>query len=81
MIATQKVIIILLLVSLLNCEGNIASQNQKMLEQPDPCAQLLTKLTTCVGGVPALVGECDPDTAEFLLDLSCGDLLGELGVG
>ena len=81
MITTQKVVILLLLVSLLNCQGDIAPQNQRTPKQPDPCDLLLTKLTTCIGGVPALIGECDPDTAEFLLDLPCDDLLGELGVG
>ena len=76
-----KIRSLFLSIALLGCGGDIPQQDLEINDQMDTCDLLLTRLTTCIGGTPALVGECNPETAQFIIDLPCEDLLHELGVG
>ena len=71
---------LLLSIALLGCEESISQQDLEIKDQTDTCVLLITKLTKCVGAVPALIGECNPETAQLMIDLPCEDLLRELGV-
>lgn len=44
-----------------------------------PCEALLDRIEQCLGARPALVGDCPVSSVQQALNMTCGELLIEIG--
>ena len=75
MYALRKCCLFLLVICMTTCDNGSVDE---MSEPQNSCDRLLDKLEDCIGARPSLIGVCIEERVEYLLMLSCAEIISNL---